>query len=68
MKPGTIFEHKHWLDTKHMPLLCRVTSVRNGEIYWTYWEGNALGNARYRFDISEAGKYVGRILEPEQTR
>ena len=65
MKPGTVFEHRYWLDTKHMPLLCRVTSVRDGTVHWTYWEDGALGRARYWFDLAEADKHVGRVIEPE---
>ena len=37
MKPGTIFEHKNWLDYKNMPLLCRVTAVRDGYVYWAQY-------------------------------
>lgn len=65
MKPGTVFEHRHWLDYKNMPLLCRVTSVRDGTVHWTYWEDAKLGRARYCFDLSEAGKYVGQVITPE---
>jgi hypothetical protein len=63
MKPGTIFEHKNWLDYKNMPLLCRVTAVRDGIVYWAQYGSSS--KRRYTFDLSEAGKYVGQVITPE---
>lgn len=63
MKPGTIFEHRHWLDYKNMPLLCRVTAVRDGIVYWAQYGSSS--KRRYTFDLSEAGKYVGQVITPE---
>lgn len=61
MKPGTVFEHRHWLDTSHRPLLCVVTAVRAGTVYWAIWPSN--GRGRYYFDEAESARYVGSIIE-----
>ena len=63
--PGAVFEHRHWLDAKHQPLLCKVTAVRNGTVYWAAWEpGEQVRHGKWRFEIDEADRVVGRILEP----
>lgn len=67
MKPGTIFEHRHWLDCKNMPLLCRVTAVRGETVYWREWvpkDQAAKGN-KYCFDLDQTKKYVGSVLQTE---
>lgn len=64
MTPGTIFEHKHWRDLKGMPLLCKVLAVRNGVVYWGEWEQPGIARrSRYWFDLGEAHRYVGQVLE-----
>lgn len=63
MKPGMVFEHKHWLDTKHMPLLCRVTALRGQTVYYGVYR--SASKRRYCFDLSEAGKYVGQVITEE---
>ena len=65
MKPGTIFEHRHWLDNNNMPLLCRVTAVRCGTIYYREWvpQDETVKGSKYCFDLSESKKYIGNIIE-----
>jgi len=64
MKRGTIFEHKNWLDTKHMPLLCQVTAtVRNTVYCATYSTEDTNPKPQWRFYTQEIPKYVGQILE-----
>ena len=65
MRPGTIFEHRYWLDNKNMPLLCRVTAVRRGTVYYRAWgpkDQNVEGN-KYCFDLCESKKYIGDVIE-----
>ncbi len=66
MTPGTVFEHRHWLDVKNMPLLCRVTAVRHGLIYWAIWGPERPGKAKYTFRLGEAGRHVGQIISAPQ--
>ena len=63
MTRGTIFEHKHWLDNKNMPMICVVTAVRDGEVYWRQWQTGSAKGLSYRFDLNNADRYVGQILE-----
>jgi hypothetical protein len=63
MKPGTIFEHKYWMDLKNMPLLCVVTATRNRDVYWKAWEaGEPVGHS-YCFPMGYANRYVKQVLE-----
>jgi len=61
IKPGVVFEHRHWLDLKNMPLLCVVTTVRHGVIYWREW--GHRGKSRHYFHVTEVDKYIDNILE-----
>ena len=64
MKRGTVFEHKHWLDNKNMPLLCYVTCARGDLIYYTDWNPKGeQSNGKWWFDLKDLNKYVGKILE-----
>lgn len=63
MKPGTIFEHKHFLDLKKMPLLCKVFDVRNGVVYWRHWGIDMRNKGRFMFDLKDARKHVGQIID-----
>ena len=64
MKRGTVFEHRHWLDTKNMPLLCRVTAVRSGVVYYDLWDRDKpAGRWRWYFDECDIPRYVGQVLE-----
>jgi hypothetical protein len=63
MTRGTIFEHKHWLDSKNMPLLCVVTAVRHGDVHWKQWENGKVYGPPYRFAIDRIDRYVKQILE-----
>ena len=64
MKRGTIFEHRYWLDSKNMPLLCYVTCARDGLVYYTQWnpEGEQ-SKGKWWFDEKHLNKYVGKVLE-----
>ena len=68
MKRGTVFEHKYWLDAKNIPLLCAVTAVRDGVVYWTHWEpGEFKKHGKWYFDIDDMHKHVGQIInEPSE--
>ena len=61
IKPGTVFEHRHWLDYKNMPLLCVVTAVRHGVIHWREW--GHQGKSKHYFHVTEVDKYINNILE-----
>jgi hypothetical protein len=64
MKRGTIFEHKHWLDTKNMPLLCQVTATGRDVVYWAAYDpNNPHPKGKSFFHTQEIPKYVGQILE-----
>ena len=63
MKPGTIFEHRHWLDVSNRPLLCVVTAVRAGVVYWAIWPNPPGRRGRYWFDLADAGRYVGCVIQ-----
>ena len=64
LKRGTVFEHRLWLDTKRMPLLCCVTSVRDGTVYWAEWEMTGIPEkGRHWFDLADADRYVGNVLQ-----
>ncbi len=68
MKRGTVFEHKYWLDSKNMPLLCAVTAVRDGVVYYTHWEpGKCKPKGKWYFGLNEVSKHVGQIInEPSE--
>lgn len=65
IKPGVIFEHRHWLDHKNMPLLCRVTAVRRDTVYYRAWvpEDQKVEGNKYCFDLCESKKYIGDVIE-----
>ena len=60
---GSIFEHRHWLDAKNMPLLCRVTAVRRGVVYWRAWTPEGVEGHPYSFALSEAPRFVRQVLQ-----
>ena len=63
IKPGVIFEHRHWLDHKNMPLLCRVTLVRHGVVYYADWSpDDKRGRGKYYFDSKDSHKYIKQFL------
>lgn len=59
LKRGTKFIHKRWLDGNNQPLVCEVTRVVYGVVYW-----RILGTkkAMMYFPIEETEKYVKEIL------
>jgi hypothetical protein len=59
MKPGTKFLHARWLDTNNQPLLCIVTKVANGIVYWKQ-EGER--KAKSCFGTDEIVKYVKKVI------
>ena len=59
LKRGTKFIHKRWLDDKSQPLVCEVTRVAQGVVYWKV-EGER--KARQYFPIPDADQYVKEIL------
>lgn len=58
---GTVFEHKKWLnEDRRTPLLCEVTAVRQGVVFWRAAGSN--GKSRMYFVIEDAERYVGRVV------
>lgn len=55
LKRGDRFLHKSWLDENRKPMLCEVTRVANGVVYWKQ-EGE--NKSRHYFQIEDAEKYV----------
>lgn len=60
MKRGTKFIHARWMDERHQPLVCEVTAVRDGYVYWRD-AGSARG-AKHCFPVEEAGTSVREVL------
>lgn len=59
MKRGTKFIHARWLDTENKPLVCEVTRVANGIVYWKQ-EGQR--KAKTCFGLDEVSKYVKEVI------
>lgn len=59
LKRGTKFLHSKWLDENHLPLLCEVTRVAQGVVYW---KPVGTEKAKTYFPIDDAGKYVKEVL------
>jgi hypothetical protein len=55
LKRGTKFIHKHWLDSNNQPLMCEVTRVSLGLVYW---KQPGERKAHHYFRLEEAEKYV----------
>lgn len=62
MKPGTQFVHRHWLDADNRPLICEVTAVRRGTVYWR--DAGTTGRARYCFPVEQTERWVSSIVAP----
>jgi hypothetical protein len=59
LKRGTVFEHTRWLNEKRDGgLLCRVTRVARGVVYWRPLDGGTP----MKFGIEEAANYVKEIV------
>ena len=55
-KRGTTFLHSKWLDANNAPLLCEVTKVSEGVVY--YREAGSTSKAKNYFPLEQASKYV----------
>lgn len=56
---GMEFRHASWLEADNKtPLLCRVTSVRQGLVYWKAVENGAIVGSSYYFAIEEFDRYA----------
>lgn len=55
MKPGQKFIHAQWLDENNNPLVCIVTAVRRGLVYWRRADAK---KAKDFFPIEETWKRV----------
>lgn len=72
MKKGDRFYHKKWLadlsetvSGKPEPMLCQVTRVAQGRIYWreVYWRtGKLVGNSCH-FGVGDVERFVGRVVD-----
>ena len=56
MKRGDIFVHAQWLNAKNEPLVCEVTAVRQGVVY--YKEAGTPGKAKDYFPVEDEAKRV----------
>lgn len=64
MNRGTIFEHRYWMDTKNMPLLCIVTAIRAGGVCWAIWQaGEPHPKGKYWFSFADTDKHVKSIIQ-----
>lgn len=59
MKRGDKFIHARWLDENNQPVLCVVTKVAQGVIYWKQ-EGER--KAKHYFGEDQVTKYVKEII------
>ena len=59
MKRGAKFIHARWLDTENKPMVCEVTRVANGIVYWKQ-EGER--KAKTCFGLDEVSKYVKEVI------
>jgi len=64
MKRGDRFFHRYWQDACGNALLCVVTALKHGEVYYRPLQGGKS----MRFSIANVDKYVGvRIYtEPQE--
>jgi hypothetical protein len=69
LKRGTKFEHRFWLadcSAKDTPLLCLVTKIRQGILYYRPIfdtnDGTPSLGAPACFPLTDATRYVGRIF------
>jgi len=72
LRKDDLFEHRYWLDARHMPdkrpLLCIVTRVAQGTVYYRPFYGRHddgtswLGSSTH-FPIKDTARYVGAVLE-----
>lgn len=65
---GDYFVHVVWLDAEHRPLVCKVTRVARGVVYWRGYYGRSktdntesLGSPM-TFLLDEAEHYVAHYL------
>jgi hypothetical protein len=56
MKPGDTFTHSKWLGADKQPLLCVITKIAQGVVYWK--AAGSPGKAKDFFPLSDARKYV----------
>lgn len=63
LKPGLIFEHKHWLDSStNAPLKCKVTRITRDRVYYrgyyglhddgSEWLGGGMWLGRAKFEVT----------------
>jgi len=58
LKTGDQFIHGFWLDSNNEPLVCRVTKIEQGEIYYRPVSG---GKSTY-FPCTKVAKYVAKVI------
>lgn len=59
VKSGTRFVHAHWMDEHKRPLVCIVTAVRQG---WVYWRRDGQVKPEAKFGEDQVSRYVGEVL------
>jgi len=58
LRRGVRFVHASWRDAANQPLLCVVTRLAKGVVYWRPEGG---GKPMY-FPVEDAGRYVAKVL------
>jgi hypothetical protein len=60
---GMEFRHNAWLEQdRKTPLLCCVTAVRKGTVYWKAVENGGVCGNSYCFDVESIAKYVKSVV------
>jgi hypothetical protein len=56
---GLEFRHANWLEADYKtPLLCRVTAVRKGIVYWKAVEHGEVYGSTYTFEVEDFARYA----------
>lgn len=69
LKAGDYFLHAHWLDANREPMVCKVTRVAEGCIYWRSYDGRdangveQLGGPPMFFTFEQADHYVAGYID-----
>lgn len=59
VKRNREFRHAAWLEADlKTPLLCRVTAVRKGVVYWKAVESGEVCGSTYTFAIEDFSRYA----------
>jgi hypothetical protein len=62
IKAGVTFRHSRFLTEDLQPILCTVTAVRKGQVYWTFSSDYDAGNRRGAFKFP-VGAWSGHVAQ-----